>query len=189
MKVLCIENYVKNDIKYWSSETVYDAVKCENGNYSIQTNYDKDLHSQEDCFLADFNNHFIDISKKVSFLDAVRYCFAKGYFTISDTDNYGCMGLHCETNGINANGFYCFEDADIFEGTPQEYIALQGNYKICQDIATTLEDFANIDVLADEALGYFLDMQNICKDIAVFDEVLEDKITKTEAYIESLEYE
>ena len=78
------------------------------------------------------------------FVSVVRKGFEKKYFRITDTDNYGCMGLHCETP---SNGFYCLPiDAETWEGTPEEYVKYLGIENVYTSVADTVLDMLQEEI-------------------------------------------
>ena len=84
------------------------------------------------------------------FVVAVKDGFNTGYFKITDNENYGCFGLHCETPD---NGFYCLPvEAESWEGTPKEYVEYEGFDNVCLDVANTILDMYS-EELNEEDLG------------------------------------
>ena len=97
---------------------------------------------------------------KTEFLEVVKAGFDAGYFEITDADNnFGCDGLYCKTPDY---GFYCLgEDAEGWEGTPEEYVKYVGTDNIYQSVASVILDMYEDELeskFTGEAYMYLLDL-------------------------------
>ena len=172
--VVCLKDYVEDDILYWSAGATYGAIKHKDGTWGIETNLGNEGGVGPGYMLDDFDMSFAD-TKHLTLLDAVKLAYNKGYFEVTDKDSYGCMGLHCETHSMNPNGFYCFgEFAEGFPGTPEEFIEEMGEEDICKDITETIMDMIKNEPFQEEAYIYLLDIKSLCeyKGTNVFQPVL-----------------
>lgn len=190
-KLFCIQNYEEDltgndDFEVvWKAGKVYDATKHRDGTWTVKTEQGKNgiIGENEEHlggYCCNYDTHFVDIDK-ITLLDAVRYAYNKGYFTVEDKSNYGCIGIHCETHGAFSNGFYCFSEcAEDFE-TANDYVNSVGVYGICQEITGGLKAFIEDNSFPEEAKGYLLDMLYVCdtKD-KYFDDVINEWIDKAE---------
>lgn len=192
-KLLCIETYEEDLTGFddfavvWQEGKIYDAVHHDDMTYTVKTEQNKKgiigEFPYKNGYACNYETHFVDM-QIITLLDAVRYAFKKGYFTIENNDNYGCEGIHCEAHGVNANGFYF--DSRCESEDPKDYVTEGRAYGTCMEITNTLKWFAEDDVLADEALGYLLDIKSLCvaNNIDAFDSVLDEWIDKANSVLE-----
>lgn len=190
-KLLCINTYEEDLTGFddfaivWKAGKIYDATHHKNGTWTVKTEQGKngiigECEQSIGGYHCNYDTHFVDIDK-ITLLDAVRYAYNKGYFTVEDKDNYGCYGIHCETHGVNSNGFYCFSEyAEDFE-TANDYVNSVGDYGICQEITEQLKAFIEDDCYPEESECYLLDMLSVCKtEDNIFDNVIGEWIDKAE---------
>ena len=195
-KLLCIDTYEEDLTGFgdfevmWKAGEIYDATHHKDRTWTVKTEQNKNgiIGEREEKvggYHCNYDTHFVDISK-VTLLDTVRYAYNKGYFTVEDEDNYGCFGIHCETHGINLNGFYCFSEcAEDFE-TADDYIDSVGVYGICQEITNGLESL--IEPFPTEAYGYFCDMLYVCDTKEhIFDNIISEYMDKAKEVEEQYE--
>lgn len=159
-KVLCLKNY---NNRLWTPGVVYDASKDLDGSWSVKTNLNEVIvHGILDGGWGaqdSFGESFSDITKEATLLDAVRLAYNKGYFTITDKDGYGCVGVHCETP---SNGFYISEQQVGEEKSAEEYVKSVGELGICQNIAKTIVGLIESGIFSDEAALYLMEMKDVC---------------------------
>lgn len=73
--VVCTETYVEDNIEYWTKGRIYDAVKSEDGEWSIKTNIDTIGKVGPGYMIEDFYDQFDDEQNLVEF---AKFCDATG---------------------------------------------------------------------------------------------------------------
>ena len=89
-KVLCVRTYQEEDIHVWTAGKIYNAHQHRSGSWDIETDQGT-IGLVPGSYLIDkFDDNFTEVTREVTFSDALRYCLEQGVITIGDCDGLSC---------------------------------------------------------------------------------------------------